>query len=85
MIDAPDSVAQSTLDDLRRRLLDTNSVRLPAGTIFPFDLVTAPRSFAERFFNVRVWDEEPSGGHFAAWERPERFVAGMRAAVALAT
>jgi pimeloyl-ACP methyl ester carboxylesterase len=62
------------------------SVATPtAVTIFPHDLVPAPRSFAERFFNVRVWDEEPSGGHFAAWERPERFVAGLRAAVALAT
>jgi pimeloyl-ACP methyl ester carboxylesterase len=56
-----------------------------AVTIFPHDLVPAPRSFAERFFNIRVWDEESSGGHFAAWERPERFVAGLRAAVALAT
>jgi pimeloyl-ACP methyl ester carboxylesterase len=56
-----------------------------AVTIFPLDLVPAPRSFAERFFNVRVWGEEPSGGHFAAWERPERFAAGLRAAVALAT
>ena len=56
-----------------------------AVTIFPHDLVPAPRSFAERFFDVRVWTEEPVGGHFAAWERPERFVDGLRAAVALAT
>jgi pimeloyl-ACP methyl ester carboxylesterase len=56
-----------------------------AVTIFPHDLVPAPRSFAERFFNVRVWTGEPVGGHFAAWERPERFVDGLRAAVALAT
>jgi len=62
------------------------SVSTPtAVTIFPHDLVPAPRSFAERFFNVRAWDEEPNGGHFAAWERPQRFVAGLRAAVALAT
>jgi pimeloyl-ACP methyl ester carboxylesterase len=64
------------------------AARVPAPTavtIFPHDLVPAPRSFAERFFDVRVWDEESSGGHFAAWERPERFVAGLRAAVALAT
>jgi pimeloyl-ACP methyl ester carboxylesterase len=62
------------------------SVATPtAVTIFPHDLVPAPRSFAERFFNVCAWDEEPSGGHFAAWERPERFVAGLRAAVALAS
>jgi pimeloyl-ACP methyl ester carboxylesterase len=56
-----------------------------AVTIFPHDLVPAPRSVGERFFDVRVWTEEPDGGHFAAWERPERFVEGLRAAVALAT
>jgi pimeloyl-ACP methyl ester carboxylesterase len=56
-----------------------------AVTIFPHDLVPAPRSFGERFFDIRVWDEEPHGGHFAAWERPERFVNGLRAAIALAT
>lgn len=52
-------------------------------SIFPRDLVPAPRSFAERFFDVRVWDEQPSGGHFSAWEEPERFVDGLRAAVGL--
>lgn len=52
-------------------------------SIFPHDLVPAPRSFAERFFDVRVWDEQPSGGHFSAWEEPERFVDGLRAAVGL--
>ena len=62
------------------------SVAAPtAVTIFPHDLVPAPRSFAERFFDIRTWDEEPRGGHFAAWELPERFVAGLRKAVALGT
>ncbi|HZA04030.1 MAG TPA: epoxide hydrolase [Propionibacteriaceae bacterium] len=54
-----------------------------AVTIFPHDLVPAPREFGERFFDVRSWDEEPSGGHFGAWEKPEAFVAGLRKAVAL--
>ena len=53
-------------------------------TMFPHDLVTAPRAFGERFFDVRAWDEEPSGGHFGAWEKPEAYVAGLRKAVALA-
>jgi pimeloyl-ACP methyl ester carboxylesterase len=52
-------------------------------SIFPHDLVPAPRSFAERFFDVRVWDERPCGGHFSAWEQPEQFVDGLRAAVRL--
>ena len=51
--------------------------------LFPHDLVPAPRRFAERFFDVRVWDEQPDGGHFGAWERPEAFVTGLRRAVAL--
>lgn len=55
-----------------------------AFTVFPHDLVNAPRTFAERFYDVRVWREEPAGGHFAAWERPAAFVAGVRDALALA-
>ena len=51
--------------------------------IFPHDIVPAPRRFAERFFDLRVWDEQPVGGHFGAWERPEAFVQGLRRAVAL--
>ena len=55
-----------------------------AVTIFPHDLVPAPREFGERFFDIRAWDEESSGGHFAAWEKPEAYVAGLRKAAALA-
>ena len=51
---------------------------------FPHDLLPAPRSLAERFFDLRVWDEQPDGGHFAAWERPAAYAAAVRAAVALA-
>jgi len=52
-------------------------------SIFPHDLVPAPRSFADRFFDVRVWEEHPRGGHFSAWEQPELFVTGLRAAVGI--
>lgn len=55
-----------------------------AFTIFPKDLVNAPREFAARFFDVRSWTEETVGGHFAAWERPSEYAAGVRAAVGLA-
>jgi len=54
-----------------------------AFTIFPADLVNAPRSFAERFFDVRSWVEQEHGGHFAAWERPSDYVAGVRTALSL--
>ena len=53
-------------------------------TIFPGDLVPAPRDFAQSVFDVRDWRVEPDGGHFGAWERPEAYAAGLRRAVALA-
>ena len=60
--------------------------RIPAPaafTVFPRDLVNAPREFAERFFTVRQWQEFPAGGHFAAWEQPASYVRGVRSAVEL--
>lgn len=33
-----------------------------------------PRSWAERKANVVFWQEHESGGHFAAYEKPEQFV-----------
>jgi pimeloyl-ACP methyl ester carboxylesterase len=56
-----------------------------AFTVFPADLVNAPREFAERFFDVQHWEELQAGGHFAAWERPQDYVRGVRAAVGFAT
>jgi pimeloyl-ACP methyl ester carboxylesterase len=52
-------------------------------SIFPGDLANAPRSFAERLFDVRAFHEHSSGGHFAAWERPDAFAADLREAIAL--
>jgi pimeloyl-ACP methyl ester carboxylesterase len=54
-----------------------------AFTIFPKDLVNAPREFAARFFDVRSWTELTSGGHFAAWECPADYADGIRSAVGL--
>jgi pimeloyl-ACP methyl ester carboxylesterase len=53
-------------------------------SLFPRDLLPAPRAFAERIFDVRGWEEHAAGGHFAAWEQPEAFARGLRATVALA-
>ena len=44
----------------------------------------APRELAERIYDLRGWDEQPAGGHFAAWEQPEGFVRGLREAIAVA-
>jgi pimeloyl-ACP methyl ester carboxylesterase len=56
-----------------------------AFSVFPRDLVRPQRALVERYLDLRWWREEPSGGHFAAWERPEHYADGVRAAVALAT
>ena len=53
-------------------------------TLFPHDLVTAPRELGERCFDIRSGRSSPPAAHFAAWERPEAFAEGVRAAVALA-
>jgi pimeloyl-ACP methyl ester carboxylesterase len=51
---------------------------------FPAETVRAPRSVAERLFDLRGWHQGTAGGHFAAWERPDEFVGFLRTAMALA-
>lgn len=53
-------------------------------TVFPRDLVNAPRRFAERYFEVADWREFGLGGHFASWERPDDYLWGVRRALELA-
>ncbi|MFG6401151.1 epoxide hydrolase family protein [Microbacterium sp. P04] len=61
----------------------TERITVPtAFSLFPKDLISAPRAFGERFFTVVHWTEYPAGGHFGAWEHPEWFVEGLRAALA---
>lgn len=59
-------------------------IQAPAAfTVFPKDLVNAPRAFADRFFTVTEWAEPSRGGHFAAWEQPDDYLAGVRSAIQL--
>ena len=59
---------------------ENSQVTVPTGvTIFPKDLVPAPRQFAERFFQIVRWTELPTGGHFTAWEEPEAFAGELTA------
>lgn len=53
-------------------------------TFFPAELTLAPREWAARFYDLRRYTLESDGGHFTAWERPEAYVASIRAAVDLA-
>jgi microsomal epoxide hydrolase len=56
-----------------------NRTDVPAAfAMFPKDLSSPPREWAERFFDVRRWSEMPRGGHFAALEQPELLVRDIR-------
>jgi pimeloyl-ACP methyl ester carboxylesterase len=55
-------------------------VTTPLGmAVFPCELPTPPRSWAERVFDVRRWTSMPAGGHFAALEQPSALAAEIRA------
>ena len=45
-------------------------------TMFPGEILQAPRSWAEQVYpNLIYFHEADSGSHFAAWEEPELFAA----------
>jgi len=51
-----------------------------AVSAFPDELYQAPRSWTEKAYpKLLYYNRLPKGGHFAAWEQPEFFVAEMRA------
>jgi len=55
---------------------DNSRVAAPTGAaLFPKDILVAPRTTAERWFNVQRWTEMPSGGHFGPWEEPDAWAA----------
>lgn len=49
------------------------SIGVPTGyAAFPHEILSPPRSLAERVYtDIRRWTEMPRGGHFAALEQPE--------------
>jgi pimeloyl-ACP methyl ester carboxylesterase len=54
-------------------------VEVPTGVArFPREIMRFPRKWVERSYNVTHWTEMPRGGHFAAIEQPELFVADVR-------
>jgi pimeloyl-ACP methyl ester carboxylesterase len=57
------------------------AVTVPAGaSIFPKEIFRPSRRWAEhRYTDLRYWNELDKGGHFAAMEQPEAFVAELRA------
>lgn len=60
------------------------NVDLPVGvSIFPKEIIKAPRKWAERVFSDIIhWNELDRGGHFAAFEQPGLFVSELRSCFA---
>ncbi|WP_069160286.1 epoxide hydrolase family protein [Nocardia altamirensis] len=59
----------------------TETVHVPTGcSVFPKEIMRPSRRWAaQRFTDIRYWNEPPRGGHFAAFEQPELFVDDVRA------
>ena len=54
-------------------------VEAPTGhAVYPYELLQTPRAWAERRYPIVHWSEQDRGGHFAAFERPDAFVADLR-------
>ena len=55
-------------------------VEVPAGvSVFPKEIIRTPRRWADRVYSdLRYWHEVDRGGHFAAFEQPDLFVAELR-------
>jgi pimeloyl-ACP methyl ester carboxylesterase len=57
----------------------SGSVSVPTGhAVYPYELLQTPRAWAEKKYDIVYWSEQERGGHFAAFERPDAFVADMR-------
>ncbi|MGH1490702.1 MAG: epoxide hydrolase family protein [Acidimicrobiales bacterium] len=54
-------------------------VEVPTGVAsFPKEIVRSPRAWCEAGYNITHWTKMESGGHFAAFEQPDAFVADLR-------
>jgi pimeloyl-ACP methyl ester carboxylesterase len=54
-------------------------VEAPVGvSVLPEEIVTAPRRWAQRYYNLKQMRHHASGGHFAAWEEPQAIVGDVR-------
>jgi pimeloyl-ACP methyl ester carboxylesterase len=65
----------------RSGFFDVKNVSIPvAVSVFPDEIYAAPRSWAERAYPKLIhYNKLDKGGHFAAWEQPQLFVAELRA------
>ena len=62
-----------------RSAIPSAYVGVPTGVAnYPGEVTRTPRSWAEHRYNITHWTEQPHGGHFAAMQVPELFVADVR-------
>jgi pimeloyl-ACP methyl ester carboxylesterase len=55
-------------------------VEVPTGyTVYPGEIMRTSRRWAERSYDLVYFNEQPRGGHFAAFEVPDLFVPDIRA------
>lgn len=56
------------------------AIDVPTGVaVFPKEIVSPVRDWmTDRYRNITHWSEMPKGGHFAAFEQPEAFIADVR-------
>src|SRR5688500_5091623 len=66
--------------DKKTNLFGPKNVSIPvAVSVFPDDVIPAPRSWAERAYPKLIhYNKLHVGGHFAAWEQPKLLVDEMR-------
>jgi pimeloyl-ACP methyl ester carboxylesterase len=68
--------------EYRGGFFNAKGVSIPvAVTVFPGEQYEAPRSWTEKAYPKLIYyNKVEKGGHFAAWEQPQIFVAELRAA-----
>ena len=49
-----------------------------AVSVLPEEVCTAPRRWAQRYYNLKQMRHHASGGHFAAWEEPRAIITDAR-------
>jgi pimeloyl-ACP methyl ester carboxylesterase len=65
--------------NLRAPIKVGDFVGVPAAvSMWPYDLVRAPREWAARFYQVRQYEAHAAGGHFPAWEQPALYAKTLR-------
>jgi microsomal epoxide hydrolase len=58
---------------------DGQRIEVPTGyAAFPCEILTPPRAWAERSYNIQRWTTMERGGHFAALEQPDALAADIR-------